>query len=132
MPASAHEFALEDMASASSGKAALALHEPRKEASRFAFFPGCQLSGIYPEHVFSVYALLRSNLSGGTGLMLRCCGVPAKWAARDGLFEEAIRGVEHDWESLGRPVLIIACPTCLRTFREHLPRGACIALAYSG
>lgn len=40
MPASAHEFALEDMASASSGKAALALHEPRKEASRFAFSPG--------------------------------------------------------------------------------------------
>ena len=128
MPASVHEFALEDMASAMGHKAALASHEPGKEASRFVFFPGCQLSAIYPEHVSSVYALLRSNLAGGTGLMLRCCGVPAKWAARDGLFEEAIRAVEHDWESLGRPVLIVACPTCYRTFKEHLPQIELVSL----
>ncbi len=121
MPASAHEFALEDMASATGDRAAMACHEPGKEVSRFAFFPGCQLSGMYPEHVFSVYAHLRGNLAGGTGLMLRCCGVPAKWAARDGLFEEAMRGVQQDWVGLGRPALIVACPTCYRTFREHLP-----------
>jgi glutamate synthase (NADPH/NADH) small chain len=128
MPASAHEFALEDMASAMGQRAAMACHEPGKEVSRFVFFPGCQLSGVYPEHVFSVYALLRGNLGGGTGLMLRCCGVPAKWAARDGLFEEAIRAVEHDWNSLGRPVLIVACPTCYRIFKERLPQVELVSL----
>ncbi len=121
MPLSAHDFALEDMASANSAKAALVCPEPGKEASRFLFFPGCQLAGIYPEHVLSVYAHLRSHLQGGVGLMVRCCGVPAKWAARDALFKEALERVEQDWKSLGRPTMIVACPTCYRTFKEGLP-----------
>jgi len=128
MPLSAHEFALDDMASANSVKAALAFHEPGKEASRFAFFPGCQLTGIYPEHVSSVYALLARHLERGVGLMLRCCGVPAKWAVRDALFREALGGVRQDWESLGRPTMIVACPTCYRTFRAHLPEMALVSL----
>jgi len=121
MPASAHEFALDDMTSANGARAALASHEPGKEASRFAFFPGCQLAGIYPEHVSSVYAHLRGHLKGGVGLILRCCGVPAEWAARDGLFRDALEGVERDWNGLGRPAMIVACPTCFRTFGKHLP-----------
>jgi len=121
MPLSAHEFALDDMASANSVKSALALHEPGKSTSRFVFFPGCQLAGIYPEHVSSVYTLLTGYLEGGVALMLRCCGVPAEWAARDALFRDALGALETDWGNLGRPAMIVACPTCVRTFRKHLP-----------
>lgn len=128
MPPSAHDFALEDMASANSPRSALAFHEPGKDVSRFVFFPGCQLSGMHPDHVSSVYAHLRSRLTGGTGLMVRCCGVPAKWAAQDDLFRQAIGEVEKDWDSLGRPVMIVACPTCYRTFQEHLPGVEVVSL----
>jgi NADPH-dependent glutamate synthase beta subunit-like oxidoreductase len=123
MPPSAHEFALEEMLASGSDTAAFASHEPGKKTSRFVFFPGCQLSALYPEHVQTTYALLRTRQKGGTGLMLRCCGVPAKWAARDDLFNEALRNVERDWDKLGRPTMIVACPTCYRVFKEHLPEA---------
>lgn len=122
MPPSAHWFALEDMISSNSEKAALALHEPGKDRSRFVFFPGCQMAATYPEYVSSTYALLRSNLQE-VGLMLRCCGAPAKWAARDDLFAEAQRDLEKAWEGLGSPAIIAACPTCYRTLKESLPRA---------
>src|SRR5208283_2650568 len=82
MAPSAHDLALADMLSSSSDKASLALHEPGKEVSAYAFFPGCQMAAIHPEHVKSTYEYLRTRLKGGTGLMLRCCGAPAGWAAR--------------------------------------------------
>ena len=122
MPPSAHAFALEDMAIANGEKSALALHAPGADSSQFVFFPGCQLTAIYPEHVVSAYAFLRNNLPD-VGLMLRCCGVPAKWAARDELFEDALRGTEQAWEGLGEPTIIAACPTCYGTLKEHLPHA---------
>jgi hypothetical protein len=119
---------LEEMLSSNSDTAVLVSHEPGKTVSRFAFFPGCQLSALYPEHVQATYAHLRTRGNGSTGLMLRCCGVPAKWAARDDLFSEALRGVERDWDRLGRPTLIVACPTCYRVFKEHLPEAEAVTL----
>jgi Fe-S oxidoreductase len=121
MPPSAHEFALQDMLFSNSNKAALAAHEPGKGQSDFAFFPGCQLGAIYPDHVVSTYARLRHHLKGGIGLMLRCCGAPALWAAREDLFRESLDGLENDWNKLGRPVLVVACPACYKTLKENLP-----------
>ena len=128
MPPSAHDFALNDMLSSNSDKAVLALHEPGKLTSKFAFFPGCQLSAIYPEHVTATYSYLRDHLKGGTGLMLRCCGAPAKWAARNDFFEDALHGLEEDWKGMGRPEMIVACPTCHQVFKEHLPHVGITAL----
>jgi Fe-S oxidoreductase len=128
MPISAHDFALQDMLSTNSDKAALALHEPGKSKSKFAFFPGCQLSAIYPEHVMATYSYLRNYLKDGTGLILHCCGAPAKWAARNDLFEDALHGLEKDWEGMDRPELIVACPTCHQVFKEHLPHVGLTAL----
>ena len=128
MPPSVHDFALNDMLSSNSDKAALALHEPGKLKSKFVFFPGCQLSAIYPEHVTATYSYLRDHLKGGIGLMLRCCGAPAKWAARNDFFEGAIHGLEEDWKGMGRPEMIVACPTCHQVLKEHLPHVGVTAL----
>ncbi len=128
LPPSAHDLALADMFSSNSDRAGVALHEPGKEASKYAFFPGCQMAAIYPEHVTSTYEYLRARLKGGTGLMLRCCGAPAEWAARAELFEEALADLREDWARLGRPAMILACPTCLQVFKRHVPEMETVML----
>ncbi|MGD0232281.1 MAG: pyridine nucleotide-disulfide oxidoreductase/dicluster-binding protein, partial [Syntrophorhabdales bacterium] len=121
MPPSAHDFALEDMRSSNSEKSALALHEPGRDQSAFVFFAGCQLGAAYPDHIVHSYAYLRKILKGGVGLMLRCCGAPAQWAGRVDLFKGSIMDISRDWERLGRPVIITACPTCHQILKGHLP-----------
>ena len=121
MAPSAHDLALDDMLSSNSDRATIALHEPGKAASKYAFFPGCQMAAIYPDHVVEAYAYLRAHLKGGTALMLRCCGVPAEWAAREDLLQDALHDLEADWVRLGRPTMVAACPTCYKTLRKHLP-----------
>jgi glutamate synthase (NADPH) small chain len=123
MPDSAHEFAIQDMLSANSERTSLAFHEPGMEQSTFLFFPGCQLSAIDPDHVVNAYTYLRRVFQGGVGLMLRCCAAPARWAGRDDLFRDAVKELEENWERLGRPKLLLACPTCYQVMKEHLPHA---------
>jgi glutamate synthase (NADPH/NADH) small chain len=123
MPPSAHDFALEDMKYSNSDKSALALPEPGKDRCAFIFFPGCQLGALYPDHVISSYAYLRRTLKGGVALMVRCCGAPARWAGRRDLFEGAFADLTADWEKLGRATMVVACPTCYQTLKQHLPRA---------
>ena len=121
MPPSAHDFVLQDMFFNNSDRFALTRHEPGMEKSQFFFFPGCQLSGSSPEQVESVYEYLRQRLSGGVGLMLRCCNAPAFWAGQEALFRDEIEVLRKEWETAGMPRLIFACPTCYKMFKEHLP-----------
>ena len=121
MPPSAHEFALEDMEAANGPDCAAALPDPATGACAYAFFPGCQLAAARGEQVMAVFAHLREHLSGGVGLMLRCCGVPARWAGREADFQETLRRLREDWEALGRPRLIVACASCRKTLHEHAP-----------
>jgi Fe-S oxidoreductase len=121
MPASFHEFALKDMAHSSSERFALSRHEPGQEKSAWLYFPSCQLCATSPGEVLSSYRFLRERLSGGVGIMLRCCGAPAYWAGRDDLFREAMGQLRSEWEHLGKPKVITACSTCQSLFREHLP-----------
>ncbi len=128
MPPSAHDLALQDLASANSEKAAVARHEPGRNESSLVLFPGCQLGAIDPEHVSRLYRLLRTRYEKGVGLMLRCCGVPAKWAGRDDLFQESLASLKHEWTRLACPTMIIACPTCYQTLEEHLPQARLVGL----
>ncbi len=128
MAPSAHDFALNDMLSSNSDRAAVALHEPGRKASTYAFFPGCQMAAIYPGHVTAAYGYLREHLKGGTGLMLRCCGAPAQWAARADLFEDALAALRQDWVRLGRPIMVVACPTCQQMLKEHVPEMELVML----
>ncbi len=130
MPPSAHEFALEDMEAANSDACALFLTDPANKEGRCAhlFFPGCQLAASREEQVLRVHAHLRAGLTGGVALGLRCCGVPARWAGREELFAESSAEIRRQWESLGRPRVITACASCLKTLRESQPDMELISL----
>ena len=123
MPPSAHEFALEDMDAANSEACALFLADPASGNSRCShlFFPGCQLVASRGGQVLRVYAHLRNGLDGGVALGLRCCGVPARWAGREDLFAESSAELRRQWKALGRPRVITACASCLKTLRESQP-----------
>jgi glutamate synthase (NADPH/NADH) small chain len=128
MPPSAHEFALLDMAFSASDRFALTRHQPGHQTSEYAFFPGCQLCASAPGQVEEVYAHLRSNLAGGVGLMLGCCGAPAHWSGRREQFDDHAAEFKAQWESLGKPRMILACSSCLRTFKENLPMVSVVPL----
>lgn len=121
MPPSAHDFALRDMAFNNSEEFALTRHQLGHTASKYVFFPGCQLSGSSPEHVENVYNYLTERLSGGVGLMLRCCGAPADWAGEKDMFRDNFEILTEQWEKLGKPKIIVACSTCHSMFRDKFP-----------
>jgi glutamate synthase (NADPH) small chain len=128
MPPSAHEFALKDMESSNSDKAALARHQPGVLSSAYLFFPGCQLSGSFPRHVSRTYDYLRGRLQGGVGLMLRCCGAPADWAGRSEACSQVLDSFRAEWSAMGSPQLILACSSCYALFKAHLPEGRLVSL----
>ncbi|HZK52888.1 MAG TPA: FAD-dependent oxidoreductase [Desulfosporosinus sp.] len=122
MPASAHDFALRDMAFNNSEEFAFTRHQPGHNTSQYVFFPGCQLSASSPEQVEKVYAYLTEKLPGGVGLMLRCCGAPADWAGQQDLFQKGLEGLVKEWVKLGKPQLIVACSTCHSMFKDRFPK----------
>ncbi len=128
MPPSAHEFALEDMESAM--ESALFLPDTRTKTQKYAFFPGCQLEASRSEQVLAVYDFARSKLSvtEGMGLILSCCGVPAHWAGQESLFHERQQYMLTQWENMGKPTLIMACASCIKTFRDFAPHVPLISL----
>jgi len=126
MPPSAHEFALRDMAFANSDSCALARHAPAAESSDYLFFPGCQLTASDPDGVQAAYADLCARL-GRVGLMLRCCGAPAHWAGREAMADQSLSVLKGEWERLGSPRIIAACPTCLNTLRQWLPEAEIVS-----
>lgn len=133
MPASAHDFALQDMAFSNGEKFALARNAPEKGEpsarpySEYIFFPGCQLSGSSPEHVEKAYAFLREKLPA-VGLMLRCCGAPADWAGRKEIFANSQAEFRAEYEKLGKPKVILACSSCYQVFQKHYPDVEIVSL----
>lgn len=122
MPASAHEFALQDMAFSNGEKFALAHNAPGQDTSTYAFFPGCQLSGSSPQYIEKMYDFLGEAFpSEHVGLMLRCCGAPAHWAGRKDLFATSQTEFRAEYEKLGKPKLVLACSSCYQMFQTHYP-----------
>ncbi len=111
MPPSAHEFALLDMDRA--------VGPPVGRGVKL-FFPGCQMTASDPELALRVFAFLRDR-AGVSGVWSDCCGAPASWAGREGLFGEKLRTLEMQWKAAGEPELILACSACLQTFRKNAP-----------
>jgi Fe-S oxidoreductase len=127
MPGAFHQFWLRDMAFTNSSKAALTKKAPGQSGCAYAFFPGCQLGAANPAYVTEPYKWLLSK-QPDTGLMLRCCSVPAEWAGNEEMHRKAIDDIKEDWLKLGKPVLIVACPACTKHFREYLPEIQLISL----
>jgi Fe-S oxidoreductase len=122
MPPSAHEFALRDMAFANGPSCALARPAPDGGRTELLFFPGCQLTASDPGGAEAAYAALRAARPG-VGLLLRCCGAPARWAGREDLFAESLEALRTDWRALDAPPIATACPTCAATLRQALPEA---------
>jgi glutamate synthase (NADPH/NADH) small chain len=120
MPPAIHDSAMRDMESSNAGFNALTRNQPGCTSSAYLFFPGCQLAASSPTNVERTYLYLTSRLRGGVGLMLGCCGAPAAWAGRRDLFDEVLGAFIQHWEQMGRPLVILACPTCSLMFKEHL------------
>jgi Fe-S oxidoreductase len=131
MPPSAHEFALMDMEFAQSEACFLARGAPLSPGEgkcRRLFFPGCQLSATKPEAVTAAYAALREIFPGEAGIMLSCCGAPARWAGREDLFDASMARLRSFWEDSGRPEIIAACPACLNMVEAGLPGAKATSL----
>lgn len=121
MPWAFHEFFLKDMAFTNSAQAALCRKAPGENRDApYAFFPGCQLGASAPALVTDTYRYLLQK-EPRTGLLLHCCGVPAKWAGEAARWQETLDTIRTQWIKLGRPTLLMACPTCMKTFSESLP-----------
>ncbi len=121
MPPSTHDFALRDLAFSRSEAFTLVRHQPGFTSSEALFFPGCQLSASSPDHVLHAYEYLRETITGGIGLLLGCCGAPARWAGQESLFADVLHSLNKEWEGMGRPRIITACSTCYRMFKDNLP-----------
>ncbi|MDR3357971.1 MAG: 4Fe-4S dicluster domain-containing protein [Desulfovibrio sp.] len=126
MPAPAHEFALEDMESASGPDCALVLDDdslPEGAKPAWLFFPGCQLAPSRGEQVIELHTHLRESLSGGIALLLSCCGIPAHWAGRRTVFAGHASALLEQWKKFGGPCVIAACSSCMKALRLSLPEA---------
>lgn len=118
MPKSAFEFAVDDMLQANNESSFFVRHQPGMNDSRYLFFPGCQLGASAPDIVEKTYNHLCDSLDGGVAFMHGCCGIMAKWAGREELFNETKAMLKKEWESLGSPTVIVACPTCRKSLDD--------------
>ena len=121
MPWAFNDFFLRDM-EFTNGPNAYMCRAPKgyDAKAEYAFFPGCQLGASDPEIVRRSYRYLLEH-EPSTAVMLGCCGVPADWAGDEELRDSVIGRIREDWLSLGRPVMVLACPTCRNTFAKYLP-----------
>lgn len=119
-PAAFHDYFMRDLEFSGSDDFCLARKAPGGKVSGYAFFPGCQLGGSKTDYVSKTYGYLLARLPG-TALMLACCGIPAEWAGEREKLEAHTERLRADWERLGKPVLIFACPTCRKAFSRFMP-----------
>ena len=128
MPPAVHDIALHDMEQANGVEFASIRHQPGTAASAFAFYPGCQLPASRPREVRAAYEHLVDRLEGGVALMLGCCGAPAAWAGREPLAASTLDRLRASWDGLGRPRLILACPSCQKTLADYASDIATVSL----
>jgi Fe-S oxidoreductase len=124
MPPPFHDFWLRDMEHAMSEDAFLSRKMPD---ARFAFFPGCRLGASDPETVAATYRHLADKL-GDVSVLAACCGAPAVWAGRTDLAEAVTNTLRQEWETLGRPVFVCACMTCIKMLAKLLPEIETVSL----
>lgn len=122
-----HQFFLNDMDHANGPLANIVRNAPKAvgssesyESSKYAFFPGCQMGAADPELVTGAYSYILEH-EPETGLMLGCCGVPAEWSGDPDRLDDENERIRREWESLGKPELILACATCTKQFDKFFP-----------
>jgi len=119
MPHVFSAFWLEDMDHADGPSAFVGIPGDKKTCTHL-FFPGCQLGASDPRYVTAAYEALQQKLPQA-GIMLGCCGVPSIWSGDRELQDKKMTDLKAALQALGGPTVILACPTCIKTFKEHLP-----------
>jgi Fe-S oxidoreductase len=127
LPEAYHDFWIRDMAIANSAHAGGGLFPEDRGSSQYMYFPGCQLGASHPAYVVESYRYL-DDILPSLSLLLGCCGIPAEWAGNRGLFDEALARITIFWEKAGEPIVILACPSCRKTFARHLPQIETVSL----
>jgi Fe-S oxidoreductase len=121
-----HDFWMEDLRFTLSD-AAYAIVGPSRGHADILFFPGCQLAASSPDVVQGAFKYIR-EVQPESALMLSCCGVPAEWAHEIELLDSALSRYRDAWESLGRPLTLFACSTCMNTLARHIPEARGISV----
>lgn len=122
-----HDFWIRDMVHANGKRSAVIRAPGKAETARYAFFPGCQLGASEPRYVLDSYQALLDR-EPDMAMFLHCCGTPIKWAGNQEGHLEALSEIRTAWNGLGRPVLVLACPTCMDNFAEFLPDVEIVSL----
>lgn len=125
-PEALHDYYMRDMDNALQENY-LSKAAPGHETAGYMLFPGCRITGSGPQYVTEAYQYM-CGLFPDTALMLGCCGVPALWAGNHALLNNTIEMLREDWAELGRPVAVIMCPTCIKTFHQYMPEMKCISI----
>ena len=158
MPISAHDFALKDMKFSSSSQFEMVRKQPSKEQSKslfyypviafskyarglykgsgktgYLFYPGCQLSSTHTEYIGDIYkhlvgAIKENDAERDVGIYLGCCGAPADWAGRDDLMNQNAEKIKKTWLDMEKPIFIMACSSCISTFKKYLPMIETVSL----
>jgi Fe-S oxidoreductase len=100
---------------------------PGDSTARYAFFPGCQLGASDPRYVVEAYRRLLV-FDSDCSILLTCCGAPLFWAGLEDEQADKNTALVDDWERLGRPTLITACPTCAEMLTRSLPQAQTVSL----
>lgn len=126
LPRAFHDFWLRDMDHANSAGRLLHIPEGAGRCS-LLFFPGCQLGASDPAYVLKTYAYLCEK-QPGVALLLACCGIPAEWDGDEERRDNVLNSVRADWARLGRPQVVLGCPSCRKMFARHFPESEQISL----
>ncbi|MDL2253487.1 NAD(P)-binding protein [Ruminococcaceae bacterium OttesenSCG-928-I18] len=116
-----HDFPMRDLAFSNGENYWFWSHGPDQKASRYLFFPGCQLAAVLPELMLPTYQYLRQKLGEEVGIGLGCCGAPAHWAGYDEKKKDELGEILTQWREMGEPTVIAACPTCQQQLEEAEP-----------
>jgi NADPH-dependent glutamate synthase beta subunit-like oxidoreductase len=97
----------------------LAAAAPGRRRARRLFFTGCELPATSPGQTRTLYEhLLRQDPR--IGVLMYCCGVPAEILGLEDEGAEAREEIRSAMNGLGADELIVACPQCQETLRDHL------------
>jgi Fe-S oxidoreductase len=125
-PPAFHDYFIRDM-HFSNHDAYFAHTAPGYSKASHVFFPGCQLGASDPRYVEKTYDYLLKKMPD-TAIIQGCCGAPADWAADKVLNEATVNKLKDEWEKMGKPAFIFACPTCKHQFEKFLPDTKGISL----
>lgn len=97
------------------------------EKCGYAFFPGCRLAIYEPEIIIKAYDSLLFQ-HPDTAVFLYCCGLPLMDNTDLCQHDNPLKIIEDNWISMGRPVMITACPSCSSILKNHFENMEVLSL----